>query len=194
MDRPTFIVIAGVNGAGKTTLYTDNHELFANTHRINADEILQNQNGDWHNNTDNLRSMREKLRKIHDALAQGTSIHMETTLAGNGYALKKIITEAHANNYEVSLLYVTVSSPQVAIQRVKSRVAKGGHGIPEDLILKRYQQSLANLPTFSKLVDNVKLYLNNQTFQLVYLRQNQIVSLDHLVLAPWLPQAQTLLP
>ncbi|MFC6260913.1 zeta toxin family protein [Levilactobacillus fujinensis] len=194
MDRPTFIVIAGVNGAGKTTLYTDNHELFANTHRINADEILQNQNGDWHNNTDNLRSMREELREIHDALAQGTSIHMETTLAGNGYALKKIITEAHANNYEVSLLYVTVSSPQVAIQRVKSRVAKGGHGIPEDLILKRYQQSLANLPTFSKLVDNVKLYLNNQTFQLVYLRQNQIVSLDHLVLAPWLPQAQTLLP
>jgi len=129
MNRPTFIIVAGVNGAGKTTLYTDNHELFTNTRRINADEILQQQDGDWNNTADNLRSMREELREIHDALGQGTSIHMETTLAGNGYALKKIIAEAHANNYEISLLYVTVSSPQVAIQRVKSRVAKGGHGV-----------------------------------------------------------------
>jgi len=194
MNRPTFIIVAGVNGAGKTTLYTDNHELFTNTRRINADEILQQQDGDWNNTADNLRSMREELREIHDALEQGTSIHMETTLAGNGYALKKIIAEAHANNYEISLLYVTVASPQIAIQRVKSRVAKGGHGVPADLILKRYQQSLVNLPTFSKLADNVKLYINNHTFQLIYLRQNKIVSLNQLALAPWLPQSMTLLP
>lgn len=47
MSRPAFIIVAGVNGAGKTTLYMDNPELFANTKRINADEILRQQQGNW---------------------------------------------------------------------------------------------------------------------------------------------------
>jgi len=48
--------------------------------------------------------------------------------------------------------------------------------------------------TFSKLADNVKLYINSQSFQLIYLRQNKIVSLSQLALAPWLPQSMPLLP
>lgn len=37
---PSMFVIAGVNGAGKSTLYEVHPELFSNTERINADEVV----------------------------------------------------------------------------------------------------------------------------------------------------------
>lgn len=46
---PSMFVIAGVNGAGKSTLYEVHPELFSNTERINADEVLRQSGGDWRN-------------------------------------------------------------------------------------------------------------------------------------------------
>lgn len=42
-----YVIVAGINGAGKSTLYRLQPELFENTTRINADEILKQMGGDW---------------------------------------------------------------------------------------------------------------------------------------------------
>ena len=40
--------------------------------------------------------------------------------------------------YSVTLLYFWLNSPELAIERVKARVATGGHNIPEETIRRRY--------------------------------------------------------
>lgn len=43
------------------------------------------------------------------------------------------------------MLYFRLSSPQVAIERVAKRVSMGGHGIPVDVINRRYYRGVKNL-------------------------------------------------
>lgn len=188
MANPKFIIVAGVNGAGKTTLYTDNQSLFANTKRVNADEILRQQRGDWRSYADNLHAMRTELKLIDAYIQQRTSFHMETTLAGNGKTQQELITQAHSQGFIVTLLYVGVSSPQVAVSRVAERVSKGGHGVSTELILKRFRQSLNNLPKIARSADAVKIYSNDQLFHLIYARDQDRILQDKLSLHPWLPK------
>ncbi|BDR59497.1 ATPase [Xylocopilactobacillus apicola] len=100
--KKQYIIVAGVNGAGKSTLYGILPELFAGTKRINADEILQELGGDWRNPVDYIRAMREEGRRLHQALANKTSIHFETTLAGAVKAHLNLIEEARKNDFEVT--------------------------------------------------------------------------------------------
>ena len=54
----------------------------------------------------------------------------------------KIIEEAQSVGYEVTLLYFWLNSPELAVKRVRDRVAAGGHDIPESVIRRRYVMGL----------------------------------------------------
>lgn len=194
MSKPIFIIVAGVNGAGKSTLYLDNPELFGKIKRLNADEILRQQHGHWQKTADNLNALRRELKDIRTCIAQSQSFHMETTLAGNGKTQRELIEHAHHQEFSVELLYVGVASPQTAINRVQQRLKKGGHGVPREMILKRFDQSLKHLPEIARIVDSVKIYTNDHHFQLIYARQDENTLLDNLNTAPWLPEAKELAP
>jgi hypothetical protein len=64
--------------------------LFYQTRRINADEQLQANNGDWHNPADVAKAMRDTLQDLQRSLADRESIHQETTLAGSAKSLEII--------------------------------------------------------------------------------------------------------
>nr|WP_238331058.1 ATPase [Furfurilactobacillus milii] len=64
---------------------------------------------------------------MHKAFETKTSVHVETTLAGVGKTQVELINLAHKYGFEVTLLYVTLDSPQTTIDRVNVRVQKGGH-------------------------------------------------------------------
>lgn len=164
MKKLKYILIAGVNGAGKSTLYQVNPKLFEDTLRVNADEILRKNQGDWQNPKDNIFAGRETVKQIQENFKNRISFHQETTLASNLNGFKKNIQKAREKGYEVQLLYVSLDSPQRAIERVNQRVLKGGHGIPNDVIIKRYFKSLENLKEVSNLVDKFYLYENNNGF------------------------------
>ncbi|UQS86909.1 zeta toxin family protein [Nicoliella spurrieriana] len=164
MNKPRYIIVAGINGAGKSKLYQIQPFLFNNTKRLNADEILQKMHGDWRNPKDNRRAMKIEVRELHQALSNGHSIHIETTLAGAGKTHRNLINEAHNNFFDVTLLYVTVNNAQTSIDRVKQRVIKGGHGIENDIIIKRYEQSNHNLSSIAKMADHVYIYDNTEKF------------------------------
>ncbi|MDN6779950.1 MAG: zeta toxin family protein [Lactobacillus sp.] len=176
-DRPQYIIIAGVNGAGKSTLYQTVPQLFQDTQRINADEILNKNGGDWRKNSDNMKAMREVVKQMNQAIESKRSFHQETTLSGQGQ--KKWIEKAKAQGYEVNLFYVGIDNADLAIQRVKQRVEKGGHGIPDELIKKRYSQSLKNLEYIAPLCDNVMLYDNTKIFVPIYERQGEKIVLNN---------------
>lgn len=128
---PSMFVIAGVNGAGKSTLYEVHPELFSNTERINADEVLRQSGGDWRNPNDNFKAMKE--------------------------------------GFEIILFYVRLESAELAYERVLRRVQKGGHGVPKEVVEKRFKRSLSNFKAIkdSGLIDTVYIYDNSTAFQLV---------------------------
>lgn len=109
-EQKRYIIVAGINGAGKSTLYRTRPELFAHSKRLNADEILQAMGGNWRKDRDNFKAMREEIKQLHAALDYGQSIHVETTLAGQGKAQLNLIDRAHKSGFEVTLLYVALKS------------------------------------------------------------------------------------
>lgn len=103
MDKPKYIIVAGVNGPGKSTLFQTYPEIFMNTKRVNADEILRKNHGDWQNQKDNILAGRETVKKIQYNIANQISFHQETTLASslNGFLkiLKKLNRKVFRWNY-----------------------------------------------------------------------------------------------
>lgn len=176
--KPQYIIIGGVNGAGKSTLYRTNPQIFSATRRLNADEKLRAAGGDWRNPADAARAMRDTVQDLRQALAAGESIHQETTLAGNAKSFQNLIDRAHAQGYEVTLLYVTLNSADTAVDRVAARVAKGGHGVDEADIRRRYDSSHANLQALASSVDTLRVFDNTRWYEPVYWRAGSKVLLD----------------
>ncbi len=167
MDKEYF-VFAGVNGAGKSTLY--NQYPHIPQKRINSDEILRKKGGDWKNSADQAEAMKEAVKKIKDYFKEGISFNQETTLTGK--SIINNIKKAKELGYTVIVCYVGLKNADLAIQRVNQRVSEGGHGIPEEDIRRRYEQSLKNLKEIIPLCDKVEIYDNTDSFSCVACYKN----------------------
>ncbi len=72
--------------------------------------------------------------------------------------------------------YVGVENPNVAKERVKIRVSKGGHGIPDKDIERRYYDSLKNLNDVIDICDEVNIYDNSEVLrEVIYLQNGKII-------------------
>lgn len=161
MDNKTYTIYAGVNGAGKTTLY---NTIFCDKdigERVNFDEILQANKGDLHNLKDMANAAKEAINKIDYYLDNSISFNQETTLAS--LKIKNNIERAKKQGLCVNMHYVGLESAELAVERVKSRVQKGGHGLPDKEIKRRYMASLTNLKIIIPMCDNVDIYDNTTT-------------------------------
>jgi predicted ABC-type ATPase len=65
------------------------------------------------------------------------------------------------------LFYIWLNKPELAFERVKMRVEKGGHNIRHEVIERRYYKGLRNLPRFISAVDNWYLYNNSEGYYAV---------------------------
>ena len=99
------------------------------------------------------------LREIDSCVHHGESFAFETTLSGLSYL--RHIREWRSVGYHVSLLFLRLPSPEVAIARVAERVAHGGHNIPEDVIRRRFAAGQLNLNKYRAAVDSWALYDNS---------------------------------
>lgn len=71
--------------------------------------------------------------------------------------------------------YIGVESPDIAKERVRIRVSKGGHGIPEDTIERRYRKSLENLREVMNVCDELNIYDNTARFeQIAYMVNGEL--------------------
>ena len=68
---------------------------------------------------------------------------------------KNLVLEAQKSGFTVTLLYFWLSSQNLAIKRVETRVREGGHNIPENVIRRRYDNGLKNFfSIFKEIVDD----------------------------------------
>ena len=136
-------IISGCNGAGKTTAsYTILSEALNCVEFVNADNIAASLSP-YNPESVALESGRIMLNCIRDLMAAQVDFAFETTLASRSYV--SLVKQARQMGYQTFLLYFWLGSVDLAIRRVASRVSKGGHHIPADVINRRYYRGIYNL-------------------------------------------------
>lgn len=162
-DRPLFLVIGGPNGSGKSTSYERAANFLGGrtiwivnpdrlTSRIAKVEGLAQADA-------NLAAVQRLERWLESSLDVHKSIGVETVLSTDKY--RRLVDKARALNFEIGLIYVMLQSPDLNVARVRARVRKGGHDVPEDAIRRRYRRSLAQLPWFLAAADFATIYDNS---------------------------------
>ena len=101
------------------------------------------------------------LQQIDNYVKKGESFAFETTLASLGYVKK--IKKWRAVDYKVKLIFLSLATPEEATNRVKSRVAQGGHPIPEAVIRRRFSNGLNNLENIYRHCVDYWQLINNSS-------------------------------
>lgn len=137
---PKLYILSGCNGSGKTTAsYTLLPQLLECTEFVNSDEFAKSFSP-FNPSEASIVASRFMLMRIEYLLSRKEDFSIETTLATR--SLVGIINTAKEAGYSIILLYFWLSSPELAIQRVRNRVKAGGHNIPENVIRRRYIMGL----------------------------------------------------
>ena len=86
---------------------------------------------------------------------------------------------AQARGFGVRLIYVLLDHVERNIERVRLRVLKGGHAVPEGKIVDRRSRSLAQLPWFLDQADQAMIYDNSgATARLIAQKADGVITLD----------------
>ncbi|MFO8032166.1 MAG: hypothetical protein R6U22_06450 [Desulfohalobiaceae bacterium] len=159
-EKNRIIIIAGPNGAGKTTCARQLLQEFLQIHEyVNADQIALELYGCYPEN-DVIRPGKIMLQRMHELVAQNKEFAFETTLAPRSFA--KWIKNLISRNYLFILHYVFLQSPDLAVQRVLTRVKLGGHPVPEHVVRRRYWAGIANFfKLYSPLAHTWMVYDNS---------------------------------
>lgn len=92
-------------------------------------------------------------------LMEGKSFAFETVFS---HASKlEFIQRAKDNGYRVYLYFITTEDPLINVDRVDIRVKKGGHPVPKDKIVKRYDRTMGLLYKAIKLTSRAFLFDNS---------------------------------
>ena len=97
------------------------------------------------------------LRMIDEYVRRGESFAFETTLSGRTYA--RAIPEWQAEGYWVTLCFLHLPTPEMAVSRVRDRVCEGGHHVDEEVVRRRFDAGWRNFQQlYRDIVDEWVLY------------------------------------
>ena len=136
-------IIAGCNGAGKTTTSEVVLPELLNCYEfVNADNIARGLSP-FNVEKVAIEAGRIMLHRINELMEQKVDFAIETTLSSKNYI--RLVKEAHAVGYKVSLIFIWLESPQHALERVAVRVERGGDFIKDDDVIRRYYRGVQHL-------------------------------------------------
>lgn len=161
MPEPLIIVLAGVNGSGKSSI---------------GGAAIRAHGADYYNPDVAARALRGIHPNMTQAIANSHAWTMgkdmlekaidnketyafETTLGGN--TLTSLLIKAAQTGLKVKLWYAGLQSVELNLARVKARVIRGGHDIPEADIRKRWDSSRRNLIKLLPYLHSLRLYDNS---------------------------------
>lgn len=180
-ERPVFWIVGGPNGSGKTSLY-------GNTEIEAFDQSV------WIINPDLLTQRIQNVEKLplHEANLQAVvrieswleasirayqTVGVETVLSTDKY--RRLVLEAKQRRFAFRLVFVMLASPDLNVLRVRVRVSKGGHDVPEAKIRERWGKSLRQLPWFLDQADEAAIFDNSGAVpQLVGHKQDGVIAID----------------
>ncbi len=160
-NGPVIYVLAGVNGAGKSSIgegifNREGSDVF------NPDTIAVKIRGlhpDISQAIANGHAWQIGRSLLEEAIGEGRDYRFETTLGGE--TIPRLLREAVEAGHRLHVWYCGLESPELHLQRVRARVGKGGHDIPEGKIRERWDASRKNLIRLLPLIDHVRVYDNS---------------------------------
>lgn len=147
--KPEVIVFAGPNGSGKSTI-----TRMAKTvgRYINADEIKRA------TLCTDIEAAQKAEQLRNQAIDEHADFTFETVLSTERNL--DLLRRAKEEGYFIRGIYVLTSDPYINIARVSARVALGGHDVPKDKILQRYDRALKLIPQLVEVCDILHIYDN----------------------------------
>ena len=155
-------MLAGTNGAGKSSV---------------AGAFLRQHGGTFFNPDEVAREIAAKLpspevreanslawnqgkRLLERAIETGRDFNFESTLGGK--TITRLLQRAIDQGIDVVVWYVALASPELHLERIRARVAEGGHDIPEAEVRKRYDTSRLNLIDLMLGLAALRVYDNSK--------------------------------
>jgi predicted ABC-type ATPase len=162
---PTILVLAGCNGAGKSSIGgaalrqagADYHNPNEAARRIAA--ANRSRSPPLTQDEANAAARNEGLRLLAEAIDEKLDFAFETTLGGRTIA--ELLDHAAADGITVNVWFVGLDSVELHLERVRRRVARGGHDIPEAKVRERYRRSRENLIRLLPVLDALRLFDNS---------------------------------
>lgn len=153
-------ILAGINGAGKSSI---GEEIFRaeGSHLFNPDTIAARIRG-LHPSISaelaNAHAWQIGRELLEQSIAQGRDYRFETTLGGN--TITRLLAQAAQAGHKLHIWFCGLASAELHIQRVRARVASGGHDIPVLKIRERWIRSRENLVHLLPYIHHLRLYDN----------------------------------
>ncbi|CAN5652766.1 hypothetical protein BH10PSE5_BH10PSE5_21750 [soil metagenome] len=161
--KPLSIIVAGHNGSGKSTMWRRDLSAVLQIPLINADRMLlsilpeANADGfipDWAAELRDgdpawLRVAQQGVASfVGHAMTAKTPFAMETVFShelvrrdGTRETKIDLIRDMQNAGYFVLLFFVGLTNADLSVLRVQTRVAQGGHGIPEAKLRERFPKT-----------------------------------------------------
>ncbi|MFA6546203.1 MAG: zeta toxin family protein [Limisphaerales bacterium] len=174
MEVPELWIIAGPNGAGKTTFSgaTEFRAKLDGVRFFNPDELtlaLLRKQGYASFATapqdvlraTNIRAAEEVFKVLTQSVVSGEHVGVETVLSTDKY--KPLVERVRELRGRFYLIYVSLASPALSLERVRRRVSMGGHDVPAEKLGERWQRSLDNLTWFAREADDFWVFDNSDS-------------------------------
>jgi predicted ABC-type ATPase len=158
---PCIYVLAGTNGAGKSSIAGAMFQQ-AGVEYFDPDQAarrIRERNPDASQTEANSAAWEQGRRLLERAVAERLSFAFETTLGGR--TMTALLERALDAGIEVRVWYVGLSTPELHLARVRARVARGGHDIPETQVRARYDSSRLNLIRLLPRLAELRVYDNS---------------------------------
>ncbi len=153
-SRPIVVALAGSNGAGKSTFF----EVFLSNcglRFVNADELAKQLAIGPYEAAEVAAAIRNAL------IAKKESFIFETEFSDPGGEKVEMLRRLTEQGYEVVLIFIQIEDAATSIQRVAMRVEQGGHDIPDEKLLARFDRTRRNLQRAIKALPTVLVFDNS---------------------------------
>jgi predicted ABC-type ATPase len=153
---------AGPNGSGKSSLYgnTDIEAFDQSVWIINPDLLTRRiqQVEKLPLREANIQAVVRIENWIEASINAHQTVGVETVLSTDKF--RRLVLAAKQRKFLFRLIFVMLQSPDLNVERVRLRVAKDGHDVPEAKIRERWGKSLAQLPWFLEQADQAAIFDN----------------------------------
>ncbi len=100
------------------------------------------------------------LEEIEAQAKRGEDFGFETTLSGKGHL--HVVQGLKKRGFRIHIFYLRVASEALTLARIKERVSRGGHDVPEGVVRRRFARSIQNfLGPYRRTADRWILFDNS---------------------------------
>jgi predicted ABC-type ATPase len=108
-----------------------------------------------------IRAGRLMLEEIELSMRRRADFGFETTLSGRTHL--GVLRDLRERAYQVHFFYLWIANVELALARIAERVLRGGHNVPEAVVRRRFERSIANFLVHYRFLADRWILFDNST-------------------------------